>query len=165
MANPGTGKKSNKKKSLNDGVVCRNKQATFKYEIVEQHEAGIILLGSEVKSLRTGEASLKESFAVIKDDHVWLIGAFIPPYHHAYTQNHESTRKRELLLHRREIKKLSEELKKGGMTLIPLELRFNSRGYAKIVLALARGKRMYDKRQDLKKKDAERMINRRLRNS
>ena len=162
---PGPGK-TTKKKTVNNGVVCRNKLASYKYEIVDTTEAGIVLLGSEVKSLRTGEASLKEAFAIIRKGEVWLVAAFIPPYDHSGQLSHESTRRRKLLLHRRQINKLDEAIKKqSGMTLIPIELHFNDRGFAKVVLALARGKKQYDKRQALKKKDVDLMIKRRMRNA
>lgn len=150
-----------KKQDQPSGI--RNKKATHKYEILEKTECGIVLRGTEVKSLRAGSASLDESYARIDGEEIWLIGFNIPPYTHGNVQNHEPTRPRKLLLHKREIRKLLPKVTQRGQTLVPLGVYFNERGICKVTLALARGKTHGDKRQDLKKKDQMREINRAMR--
>lgn len=140
-------------------VVCRNRKARHDYEILETIEAGMALRGTEVKSLRSGKASIDDAFARIKNGEVWLINADIPIYPQAGNMNHPPKRPRKLLLHRREIERLASKLHERGMTLVPLRIYFK-RGYAKVELALARGKRQYDKREVLRKKEAEREIRR-----
>lgn len=140
-------------------VVCRNRKAKHDYEILETIEAGMALRGTEVKSLRTGKASIEEAFARIKNGEVWLINADIPIYPQAGMMNHPPKRPRKLLLHRREIQRLESKLHERGLTLIPLRIYFR-RGYAKVELALARGKRQYDKRETLRRKEAMREIRR-----
>lgn len=134
-----------------------NKRATHDFEILEQIEAGIALTGSEVKSLRSGKASLTEAFAMIRDNQAFLRQFHIEPYPHATGKHaHEPTRERILLLHKREILKLHAKLTQKGLTLVPLRVEFNERGRAKVVLGVARGKKLHDKRQDLKKRDIQR---------
>jgi len=128
------------------GSSAVNKKAYRNYELVERFEAGLELLGTEVKSLRAGVADLSGSYARINNDECWLIGANIAQYEKAGPVNHEPTRKRKLLLHKTEIHKVSVKLQQRGFTFIPLRIYFNDRGLAKIELALARGKRKYDKR-------------------
>jgi len=128
------------------GSSAVNKKAYRNYELVERFEAGLELLGTEVKSLRAGAADLSGSYARINNDECWLIGANIAQYEKAGPVNHEPTRKRKLLLHKTEIHKVSVKLQQRGFTFIPLRIYFNDRGLAKIELALARGKRKYDKR-------------------
>lgn len=138
-------------------VVAKNRKAFRDYEILERYEAGLALQGTEVKSIRAGGASLKESFARIKDSEVWLEDCHIAPYSHGNLQNHEPRRPRKLLLHRREINKLIGSTQKSGLTLVPLQM-FVSNGRIKLELALARGKRKYDKRETARRKAIQRDI-------
>ena len=137
-----------------------NKKAYYNYELVDKFEAGIALLGSEVKSLRAGQADLSGSYARISGDECWLVGASITQYEQAGEQNHEPARKRKLLLHKAEISRMETKLEQRGFTLVPLRIYFNDRGFAKVELALARGKRQYDKRSVIterqQKKDVDR---------
>lgn len=137
-----------------------NKRASFEYELLERVEAGISLKGSEVKSLRAGNASLAEAYARFKDGRVELIGCQIEPYSHGSAFNHEPKRARQLLLHRREIRRLAAKVQLRGLTVIPTAIYFNERGKAKIELALAKGKSHGDKRQDLRAKDDRREMQR-----
>lgn len=137
----------------------RNRRATFDYEILETFEAGISLLGSEVKSLRQGGSSIAEAFARIKGGEVFLEGMNIPVYKQASYNNHAPLRSRKLLLNQREIEEITKGLERKGLTLIPLKLYFKE-GWAKLSLGLARGKKLYDKRQDKAKKDAQRDMQR-----
>jgi SsrA-binding protein len=146
-------------KSPNIKVVCQNKKARYDYEIIEVIEAGMVLLGTEVKSLRQGRANLKDSYARIKSGELFLMQAHISPYTHAYYDNHEPDRVRKLLVHKREIKRLQGKTLEKGLTLIPLRIYFKD-GKAKVELALARGKRRYDKRETLKRKTEERELER-----
>lgn len=137
-----------------------NRRARFDYAVLEKVEAGIALVGSEVKSVRQGKVQLAGAFAIIRNGRAFLMGCHIETYEQANQFNHDPTRQRQLLLHKREIRRLQQELaKQPGCTLIPLELYFK-RGYVKISLALAKGKAKYDKRQDLKKRDAQRAMQR-----
>jgi SsrA-binding protein len=137
-------------------VVADNRKARFNYEIGEVFEAGIALTGSEVKSLRSGKATIAESYADARGNEVWLVNANIPEYLQAARQNHTPRRPRKLLLHRRQIDKLMGAIEREGMTVVPLKLYFNPRGRAKVEIALARGKKVADKRQSIKKRDWER---------
>ncbi len=137
-----------------------NKKAFFNYEIVEKIEAGMSLQGSEVKSLRLGGADLNGCFARIDSMECWLMGCNIAPYKEANIRNHEPLRKRKLLLHKKQILKIGNKLQQKGLTLVPLRIYFNDRGFAKIELALATGKRQYDKREKLKQKQQKSDIDR-----
>jgi SsrA-binding protein len=138
-------------------VVSENRRARFNYEIGETYEAGIALTGSEVKSLRTGKATIAESYADTKGGELWLINANIPEYRQAGPfNNHAPKRARRLLLHQREIDKLAAGVEREGMTIVPLKLYFNEKGRAKIEVALARGKKLHDKRQTERKRSWER---------
>lgn len=141
----------------------RNKKARYNFELLEQVEAGIALTGSEVKSLRAGKASLEEAYAVIRRGELWLIGCNISPYPMAGYAQHEPTRERKLLLHRRELRKWEGKVTQKGLTLVPLEIYFNERGVAKVKVALARGKSHGDKRDDIRARDDRRQIERELR--
>ena len=134
-------------------TVAENRRARYEYAIDEVFEAGIALTGTEVKSLRFGEGSIAESYAEVKDDQLWLINANIPEFSHGNRFNHEPKRPRKLLLHQREIAKLHGAVARQGMTLVPLSIYFNSRGRAKVELALARGRKAPDKRAHEKEKD------------
>jgi SsrA-binding protein len=140
-------------------TVCRNRRARFQYELLETVEAGLVLRGSEVKSLRAGRAHLTDAYARIRGGEAYLVGAHIDPYPQAGRFNHEPTRERKLLLGRRQIDKLDGKLRERGLTLIPLSIRF-SNGWAKVELALARGKRTVDKRQTIAKREADRRMRR-----
>jgi SsrA-binding protein len=138
-------------------LIAQNKKARHDYHLDDSYEAGLVLTGTEVKSLRAGRASLVDAYARIKDGEVWLEGAHIPEYDQASWTNHEPRRPRKLLLHRNEIAKLIGKTKESGLTLVPLSLYFKD-GKAKVEIALARGKKAYDKRQTLAARDADREI-------
>ena len=144
-------------------VVADNRKARFNYFIDETFEAGLALTGTEVKSLRQGKATIAESYADARGDEIWLINSNIPEYLQANRFNHAPKRPRKLLLHRRQINKLVGAVEREGMTLIPLKLYFNEKGRAKLELALARGKKLYDKREAQKKRSWERERGRLLR--
>ena len=140
-------------------VVCRNKRAFHEYEVSDTIECGLMLTGTEVKSLRDGIANLEDAYAKIEDGEVWLIGSDIPEYEMGNRMNHKPKRPRKLLLHRREINKFAGKATQRGYTLVPLKLYFKD-GRAKVEIAVARGKQLHDKRQDKKKADAQREIRR-----
>ena len=142
-------------------VICVNRKARHDYIVEETHEAGLVLTGSEVKSLRAGRANLKDSHAIVRGGEVFLVGTHISPYAPAVHTGHEPTRARKVLLRRREIDRLSGKVKERGFTLVPLRLYFRG-AHAKVELALARGKRQYDKRAALREKDARREVARAL---
>ncbi|MBU2550847.1 MAG: SsrA-binding protein SmpB [Proteobacteria bacterium] len=143
-------------------VVCRNKKARHDYDLGEHYEAGLVLTGTEVKSLRLGKANLTDAYARITDGEIWLINARIDPYPFAHYGNHEPERPRKLLLGKYEIKKLYGRMQERGQSLIPLAIYFKE-GWAKVELALATGRRAYDKRQALKQKVADREMARAIR--
>jgi SsrA-binding protein len=144
----------NRKKGLSSGnVVAQNRRARHDYQIEETFEAGIALVGTEVKSLRQGHASINEAYAGNKDGELVLFNTHIPEYGAAKHFSHEPRRPRKLLMHRREIGKLIGAVRRGGMTLVPLSIYFNKRGVAKVALALGRGKRSVDKRETVKERD------------
>jgi SsrA-binding protein len=146
---------------MGDRVVATNRKAFHDYHVGERLEAGLVLTGSEVKSLRQGQASLAEAYAAPEGGEIYLHNLHIPPYDPASHRNHDPRRKRKLLLHRREIRKLEGFVTRKGQTLVPLELRFRG-GYAKLVLALATGKKAHDKRRALAEREAEREVSRAL---
>ena len=139
-------------------VVATNKTAYHNYEILESFEAGISLVGSEVKAIREGRISLKESYAEVRDGDIVLVKCHISPYEAANIFNHDPLRVRRLLLHKREIRRLTGKIRERGLTLVPTKVLFNDRGKVKIELGLARGKREYEKRDVLKKRDTDREI-------
>ncbi len=139
-------------------TVATNKAAFHNYEIVESMEAGISLVGSEVKSIREGRVSLKESYAEIKNGEVFLVKCHISPYEAANRFNHDPMRERKLLLHRREIKRLTGKIKERGFTLVPTKVFLNDKGKVKVEISLARGKRAYEKREVIKKRDLDREV-------
>jgi SsrA-binding protein len=140
-------------------IICKNRKAHFNFEIEETFEAGIALLGSEVKSLRNGKANLSDAYAKFIGGEVFLVDAHISPYEQASRQNHDPLRNRKLLLHKREIRKLFGKVSERGFSLIPLKLYFKN-GKVKVEMALARGKKVYDKREAIKKKDQRRELER-----
>jgi|YNPBryunderm2012_1023409.scaffolds.fasta_scaffold39579_1 SsrA-binding protein len=158
--------KSNKEKkhaSEEEGItiICRNRRATHDFDILDRLECGLVLQGTEVKSLREGHAQLDEAFARVEDGEVWLHGLEIPEYEYGNILNHKPKRPRKLLLHRHQITRFAAKAQQEGLTLIPLRLYFKN-GRAKVELALARGKKKYDKRETLRQRDAQRQIDRAL---
>jgi SsrA-binding protein len=137
-------------------TVAENRRARFEYFIEDVVEAGIMLTGTEVKSLRIGQASIAESFAEVRDGQMWLVNATINEFSHGNRFNHEPKRPRKLLLHARELARLHGAVTRQGMTLVPLSIYFNERGRAKVELALARGKQLHDKREAAKERDWQR---------
>lgn len=142
-------------------IIASNRKARHNYSIVDVYEAGVSLLGTEVKSLREGQASLVDAFATVDDGEVWLRNMHIPEYRHGTWTNHEPRRTRKLLLHRRQIDMLIGKIRDGNLTLVPLSIYFTE-GKVKVELALARGKQAHDKRQDLARRDAQREVTRAL---
>ena len=140
--------------------VFKNRKARHNYFFIQELEAGIVLQGSEIKSIRAGKLSFKDSFASIEAGEVWLYSLHISPYKYDSVFAPDPERKRKLLLNRREIKKIKSQMDEKGMTLIPVEIYINDKGLAKIKIALAKGKRQYDKREDIKKKDVMRDMQR-----
>jgi SsrA-binding protein len=134
-------------------VVAENRRARFDYFVEERFETGIALTGTEVKSLRHGEGSIAEAYAAVEGEEVWLINSHIPEYSHGNRLNHQPRRQRKLLLKNREIAKLQGAVTRQGLTLVPLSIYFNSAGRAKVELALARGKKVHDKRETIKERD------------
>ncbi|AYA77863.1 SsrA-binding protein SmpB [Robertmurraya korlensis] len=143
-------------------VVAQNKKANHDYFIEETYEAGMVLQGTEIKSIRNGRINLKDSYARIQNGEIYLLNAHISPYEQGNRYNHDPLRQRKLLLHKREIDKLLGETKEAGYALVPLKVYLKN-GYAKILIGLGKGKKNYDKREDLKKKEAKRDIERAFR--
>ncbi|HID10980.1 MAG TPA: SsrA-binding protein SmpB [Candidatus Latescibacteria bacterium] len=144
-------------------VVVRNRRASYDYDILETYEAGIALRGTEVKSLREGKASLQDAYAKVDDGEIWLYQMHISPYEQGGRFNHDPKRPRKLLLHKYEIRKLIGRTQERGLTLVPLKVYFNERGMAKVELALARGKRLYDRRREIARRIEEKDVERALR--
>lgn len=143
--------------------IAENRKARHRFEVLETMECGIALVGSEVKSLRDGKLSLDEAYGRVKAGEVWLVGADIPEYPNASIWNHDPKRNRKLLLHKRQVRRFASQAHEKGLTLVPLKLYFNERGVAKVLLGLCRGKKLYDKREALKKADLKRDIQRAMR--
>jgi SsrA-binding protein len=150
-------KKADAEESLR--MICRNRRAFHEYEISDRLECGIVLTGTEVKSLREASSSLEDAYARLENGEVWLIGSDIPEYSMGNRLNHKPKRPRKLLLHRREIAKFADKASQRGFTLVPLRMYFKD-GRAKVEIGVARGKQLYDKRQDQKKSQAQREIRR-----
>lgn len=149
---------SDKKKTT---PTIKNRKARHEYDVEETYEAGIVLKGTEVKSLREGKASIQEAFAYLMDGEVWLRDMYIKPYSHGSYANHDERRKRKLLLKKREIAELDKAVSQKGYTLVPLKVYFKN-GYAKVLLGLAKGKKKYDKREDIKERDVKRELDRKV---
>jgi len=143
-------------------VVARNRKAVFDYFLEDRMEAGLVLLGTEIKSVRARQVSLREAFVRLENGEAWLLNAHIAPYHPASRQNHDPRRPRKLLLHRKELARLDERMRQRGYTVVPTQLVLRG-GRAKLEIALARGKRKYDKRKELAKREAGREVERALR--
>ena len=153
-----------KKRKTAPGDVASNRQASYRYNLLERFECGIVLTGTEVKSLREGKAQLKDSYAVVRDGEVWLVGVYIPPYGPAAHDNHDPERTRKLLLHRSEIERLVGRTHERGLTLVPTRMYFSgARSRAKVEIALAKGKDLYDKRDSIRTRDMARDVQRELR--
>jgi SsrA-binding protein len=142
-----------KEKSTNGRTVAENRKARFAYEVLDTYEAGLALTGTEVKSLRQGQANIQESYASPEGGEIWLINSYIPEYLQANRFNHEPRRRRKLLLKKKEMAKLAQGVEREGMTMVPLKIYFNDRGRAKLLLGLARGKKLHDKRETEKQRD------------
>lgn len=151
-----------KDEDKNQKVIAHNRRARHDYQVLDTLECGIVLTGSEVKSLRNGNMSMEEAYGRVKGDEVWLMGCDIQEYSYAHQLNHIPKRPRKLLLHRREIKKFAAQAMEKNLTLVPLKMYFN-RGRAKVLMGICRGKKNYDKRESLKKKDMQRDIDRAMR--
>jgi SsrA-binding protein len=150
------------KAAADDGrrMISENRKARHKYEVIDMLECGVMLVGSEVKSLRDGKLSLDESYGRVRDGEVWLVGADIAEYKQASIFNHDPKRPRKLLVHRREIKKFAGQAHEKGLTLVPLKMYFNERGKVKLLMGLCRGRKLHDKREVLKNAEAKRDLDR-----
>jgi SsrA-binding protein len=151
-----------RKRKAAPGDVATNRQASYRYHLLERFECGLILTGTEVKSMREGNVQLKDAYAVIRDGEVWLLGMYVAPYGPAARGNHEPERPRKLLLHRREIERLIGKTAERGLTLIPTRVYFSGPN-AKVEIALARGKNVYDKRESIRRREVRREVQRELR--
>ncbi len=145
-----------------DRVVATNRRARHEYEILETFEAGLVLRGTEVKSLRTGQVNFKDSYGTVRNSELWLLGCHISPYSHGTDANHDPERDRKLLLHRREITRLTGKVAERGLTVVPLKLYFKA-GRAKIEIGLARGKKLHDKRATLRERETRREMDKAIR--
>lgn len=141
-------------------VNIKNRKARFNYEVLDTFEAGIKLLGTEIKSIRDSKASLQEAFCYFKEEELWIKNMHVAEYTHGNINNHEPLRERLLLLHKRELRKLKDEVERGNRTVIPLNLYINEKGLAKLKIALAQGKKNYDKRESIKERDQKREMDR-----
>jgi SsrA-binding protein len=146
----------------NEKLIANNRKARYEYEVLDTLECGIVLVGSEVKSLRDGRMSIDEAYGRVDRDEVWLVGLDIQEYRFANVENHEPRRRRKLLMHRREIRKFAAQAYEKNLTLVPLKMYFK-RGRAKVLMGICRGKKQYDKRESMKKRDTQRDIDRAMR--
>ncbi len=165
MSKKGGGSKSKEKKDAKGSgqkIIARNRRARHEFDLLEKVEAGIVLTGTEVKSLRNGKANLEDAFANIERAEVWLMGVDIPEYEQANRMNHTPKRPRKLLLHRREIERLRTKAAEKGLTIVPLSLYFKG-GLAKVEIAVARGRKLHDKREAIKTREAKRDVQRAIR--
>jgi len=142
-----------KKADPNNKVAAENRKARFSYEILDTVEAGLVLTGTEVKSLRRGQANIQDAYASAEGGEIWLINSYLPEYFEASRFNHEPRRRRKLLLKRREMARLKQSVEREGMTLVPLKIYFNDKGRAKVLVGVARGKKLHDKRETEKQRD------------
>jgi SsrA-binding protein len=141
-------------------IEIRNKRAAYEYELLEQYEAGIALKGTEIKSIREGAGSISEAFCTIRDGELWVKNMNIPEYSHGNLMNHDILRLRKLLLKKKELTKIETKVREKGVTIVPLRLFMSERGFAKLEISLARGKKTFDKRESIKQKDTKREIDR-----
>ena len=142
-----------RKSDPNSKVAAENRKARFNYEVLDTVETGLVLTGTEVKSLRGGHANIQESYASVEGGELWLINSFLPEYLQGNRFNHEPRRRRKLLVSKRELSRMAQSVEREGMTLVPLKIYFNDRGRAKLLLAVARGKKLHDKRETEKQRD------------
>ena len=156
-------KKENPDPNKGERPISENRRARHKYEILEQVECGMVLRGSEVKSMREGKVSIQEAYGRVKKNELWLLGCDIPEFRQATIWNHEPRRPRKLLVHTRQLQKLTARATEKGLTLVPLKLYFNDRGIAKLLLGVCKGKKTHDKRESIKKADSDRRIERNMR--
>jgi len=148
---------------IKEKMIIRNRKAFHDYEMIERFEAGIVLHGTEVKSFRRGQVNFKDGYIKVIDGELWVVNMHVSPYEHGSIYNHDPIRARKLLLHKREIKRLARKIEESGLTVVPLSAYFKN-GVAKVEIALARGKKTYDKRKDIAKRDAHRDAQRELKN-
>jgi SsrA-binding protein len=148
------------KQRFSNSINIRNRQATFEYELLDKYVAGIMLTGTEIKSIREGKVNLQDGHCYVNKGEVFVKGINITPYAQGTHYNHEATRERKLLLKKSEIQKLEGKIEEKGLTLIPLRMFINDRGFAKIEIAVGRGKKLHDKRESMKERDAKRELNR-----
>ncbi len=151
---------SEKKDRFSNNINIKNRKASFEYHFLDTFTAGIMLQGTEIKSIREGKANLQESYCAFKENELWILNLHISPYDMGTHYNHEPKRERKLLLSKKELKKLDAKSKEKGLTIIPFRLFINQRGLAKVEIALAKGKKLYDKREDIKQKDLKRELDR-----
>ncbi|NQZ78250.1 MAG: SsrA-binding protein SmpB [Ekhidna sp.] len=151
---------SKEKSRFSNNIQIKNRKASYEYEFVDKLEAGIILKGTEIKSLREGKASIQEAYCFFRKEELFIKGMNISPYTQASFESHEMTRDRKLLLKRKELEKFKAKTEEKGLTIVPVRLYINSRGFAKIEIALAKGKKIYDKRDSIKQKDQKRELER-----
>ena len=144
----------------NNQINIKNRRATFDYEIIETFTAGIVLTGTEIKSIRTGKAGLTDTFCFINNDEVWVKNMYISEYFYGSYNNHEARRDRKLLLNKKEIERLKKNNDLAGFSIVPLRLFINERGFARLVIAIAKGKKIYDKRQSIKEREDKRLLDR-----
>ena len=142
-----------KKSDPNNKIAAENRKARFNYEVLDTLEVGLVLTGTEVKSLRGGHANIQESYASLEGGEIWLINSYLPEYLQGNRYNHEPRRRRKLLLNKREMARMGQAVDREGMTMVPLKIYFNDRGRAKLLLAVARGKKLHDKRETEKQRD------------
>lgn len=145
-------------------IIIKNRKALFEYSLLDTFDAGIQLLGSEIKSIRTGKANLQEAYCFFIGDELYIKGMHIAEYSHGGYANHDPVRQRKLLLKRTELRKIKNKLKEKGLTVIPVKLYINERGFAKLEIAVAKGKKLFDKRQNIKNKDVKRELDRTRKN-
>jgi SsrA-binding protein len=148
------------KQRFSDNISIKNRQAGFEYELLDKYVAGIVLTGTEIKSIREGKVNLQDGYCYVNNGEVFVKGINITPYAQGTHYNHEATRERKLLLKKSEIRKLDGKVEERGLTLVPVRLFVNDRGFAKLEIALARGKKMHDKRESIKERDAKRELDR-----
>ncbi|MBC6401409.1 MAG: SsrA-binding protein SmpB [Ekhidna sp.] len=148
------------KERFSNNIQIKNRKASYEFEFLEKFEAGMVLKGTEIKSIREGKASVQEAYCYLQNDEAFIKGMNISPYSNASFESHIMTRERKLLLKKKEIQKLRSKTEEKGLTIVPVKVFINNRGFAKLEIALARGKKLYDKRNDIKKKDHKRELDR-----
>lgn len=148
------------KERFSNNIQIKNRKANYEFEFVEKFQAGIVLLGTEIKSIREGKASVQEAYCYLKNSEAFVKGMNISPYNQASFKSHDTVRDRKLLLNKKELERLKSKTEEKGLTIVPVRLFLNDRGFAKLEIALARGKKLFDKRESIKKKDQDRELKR-----